>query len=151
MVFGEPHAHSSTGLVNYYALTGPKAKPESGTMQIVRKGTIMFYLITANDIAVGRECQKSVSKKSEAILESVGIEVTPTHGAEKAHATRNKALVKMRQKTTPVGLLFAWILERKGRPLDYYLNRRARKMFSKRFSDLNETKKDIMELSPIRP
>ncbi|QPH03761.1 hypothetical protein C2857_000134 [Epichloe festucae Fl1] len=105
------------------------------------KGTVIIWCRWILKDAVTREAyRRSVAAATDDILRRIDDgSLTPSEGAEEAHAMRNNYLIGMRDRTSPIGLLVARAIKPAGGQYDYYLNRNARARYNRVFGDLTET------------
>jgi hypothetical protein len=91
---------------------------------------IVWSLWTLNDVYVRQQYQNAILTASEHIILYVreGI-VSPDKGAKIAHQIRNSLVKSMRVKSAPGGRIIAILFKPKPRPVKYFLEKYAKKLF----------------------
>lgn len=109
------------------------------------KGTVIIWCRWILKDAVTREAyRRSVAAATDDILRRIDDgSLTPSEGAEEAHAMRNNYLIGMRDRTSPIGLLVARAIKPAGGQYDYYLNRNARARYNRVFGDFEQYKNQV--------
>ena len=97
----------------------------------------------SEDIVTRAEYHEAIDTAIQNAREDITMElITPAAAMERAHSARNAAVIRMRKKTSPIGLLVAKLWKPKTLPPSYYLERNAQKRFNKPFKALSEQEMD---------